>query len=108
MQVSVIYLDRQVAMEEIPPFFQSHHNATEIPVMASARKVVLGEEARREMKREKEEGKIVVQVVVRAWIRFRIASFRSRHYTLRAQCGPLDLYVLPGRPSSRTDCAVDI
>lgn len=108
MEVRVVYDDQSVASAEVTPFFHPHHNATEIRVTAAAVAAPLGESASRELRRDIAGGKIVVEVVVRARIRFRIASFKSRHYTLRAYCTPVDLYLSPPTPSSRTDCDVEL
>ncbi|CAA7403369.1 unnamed protein product [Spirodela intermedia] len=107
MEVRVVYDDQAVAFAEVAPFFHPHHNATEIRVTAAAVAAPLGESARRELRRDIAGGKIVVEVAVRARIRYRIATFKSHHYTLRAYCTPVDLYLSPSTPSSTTNCDVE-
>ncbi|CAA6666572.1 unnamed protein product [Spirodela intermedia] len=94
MEVRVVYDDQAVAFAEVAPFFHPHHNATEIRVTAAAWDIA--------------GGKIVVEVAVRARIRYRIATFKSHHYTLRAYCTPVDLYLSPSTPSSTTNCDVEL
>ncbi|MQL90232.1 hypothetical protein Taro_022827 [Colocasia esculenta] len=37
----------------------------------------------------------------------KIASFKSKHYTLRASCSPVDVYFSPSRESGRMECDVE-
>ncbi|MQL78756.1 hypothetical protein Taro_011193 [Colocasia esculenta] len=108
MEVRVVYDDQAVAWGEVAPFLHRHHNTTEIRVPAVARSAQLGESAAKEMNRERARGKVTVRVEVRARIRFKIASFKSKHYTLRASCSPVDVYFSPSRESGRTECDVEI
>ncbi|MQL85229.1 hypothetical protein Taro_017738 [Colocasia esculenta] len=108
MEVRVVYDDQAVAWGEVAPFLHRPQKATDIRVPAMARLAHLGESAAKEMNREPDGGKVMVRVEVRARIRFKIASFKSKHYTLRASSSPVDVYFSPSRESRRTECDVEI
>ncbi|MQM22543.1 hypothetical protein Taro_055596 [Colocasia esculenta] len=108
MEVRVVYDDQAVAWGEMAPFLHCHHKATKIRVPTVARSVQLGESSENEMNRERAGGKVTVRVEVRARIQFQIASFKSKHYTLRASCSPVVVYFSSSRESGRTECDVKI
>uniref|UniRef100_A0A1D1ZH59 Uncharacterized protein At1g08160 n=1 Tax=Anthurium amnicola TaxID=1678845 RepID=A0A1D1ZH59_9ARAE len=110
MEVRVVYDDQAVAVAQVAPFFHPHHNGTVIKVAAAAHSVPVGEATATatDLRRGRASGKLAVIVEVRARIRFRIASFKSKHYTMRVYCSPVDVFFSQSRRGERTDCDVDI
>ncbi|KAK9126556.1 hypothetical protein Scep_015402 [Stephania cephalantha] len=110
IEVSVLYSDQQtLAFDVVEPFYQPSRNVTRLESKPVARTVPLLSSVSRDLKYEKSSGEIGGLVVrVKARIRFKLGSWRSSHYVLRALCFPIVLHLDSSKAFERVGCDADI
>ncbi|BAT86988.1 hypothetical protein LR48_Vigan09g252700 [Vigna angularis] len=108
VEVSVRYEDQTLATNAVQPFFQSHKNVTRLHVGLTAQTVALYESVPKDLKLEKSSGDIELDVLVRARIRFKVGSWKSKHRVLRIFCSPVLLHFSKAKSFQRVPCEVEL
>lgn len=112
LKVMVYYDDQLLASEELGSFHQPSRNATPIVANPTARVEQVNGSAVEDLRLDWSEGKVDLEVMVVARIRFKVAAIRSKHYTLKASCSPVTVFFFPtaaaGNEFQRSFCQVDI
>ncbi|KAK1291082.1 hypothetical protein QJS10_CPB18g01716 [Acorus calamus] len=85
-------------------------NVTRLDFEAAAKGVRLMKgDVAGQMRRERSGGRIYIEVMMKARVRFRVGSWRSKHYTMRVDCYPVTVrFGRWNKPFERTDCEVDL
>ncbi|CAJ1961494.1 unnamed protein product [Sphenostylis stenocarpa] len=108
VEVSVRYEDQTLATNAVQPFFQSHKNVTRLHVGLTAQTVALYESVPKDLKLEKSSGDIELDVLVRARIRFKVGSWKSKHRVLRIFCSPVLVHFSKAKSFERVSCEVEL
>ncbi|KMZ74426.1 harpin-induced like protein 8 [Zostera marina] len=110
LKVIVYYEDQLLATSKLGSFHQPSRNATPIVVNPTARVVQVNGSAVEDLRMDRSQGKVDLEVVVLARIRFKVAAIMSKHYTLKATCSPITVFFSPaaGSQFQRSFCQVDI
>ncbi|KAJ9699339.1 hypothetical protein PVL29_008103 [Vitis rotundifolia] len=107
MQVSVAYDDQTVASNGVQPFFQRHRNVTRLEVQLVAQSLLLSGPVSKDLQRERSSGKVELEVRVKARIRFKVGTWKSKHRTLRVFCLPV-VHFSSHKDFGRTKCEIDL
>ncbi|KAK7331839.1 hypothetical protein VNO80_28580 [Phaseolus coccineus] len=108
VEVSVRYEDQTLATNAVQPFFQSHKNVTRLHVVLTAQTVALYESVPKDLKLEKSSGDIELDVLVRARIRFKVGSWKSKHRVMRIFCSPVLVHFSKAKSFERVPCEVEL
>ncbi|XP_027933181.1 NDR1/HIN1-like protein 10 [Vigna unguiculata] len=108
VEVSVRYEDQTLATNAVQPFFQAHKNVTRLHVGLTAQTVALYESVPKDLKLEKSSGDIELDVLVRARIRFKVGSWKSKHRVLRIFCSPVLVHFSKAKSFQRVPCEVEL
>ncbi|XP_010521716.1 PREDICTED: uncharacterized protein At1g08160-like [Tarenaya hassleriana] len=93
MRVSTAHRNQSVAHEEISPFKQPPKNETRIDARLVSNSVALSKYNAKDLRAEKREGKIEMDVYITARVSYKVWIWRSRRRTLKAVCSPVTLNV---------------
>lgn len=104
IEASVEYEDQTLAYSVVDPFFQPHRNVTRLDVKLTAQRVALLGSTYRDFRREKSAGEIELTVLLKAKIRFKVGSWKSKHRTLRIWCSPVLVRLSGFKKFERTYC----
>lgn len=108
IEASVKYEDQTVAYSVVDPFFQPHRNVTRLEVKLTAQNVALMGSASQDLTHEKSAGEIEFDVFLKAKIRFKVGSLKSKHRTLRIWCSPVMVPTSRPKKFERTYCDPEI
>ncbi|KAK9153846.1 hypothetical protein Sjap_001326 [Stephania japonica] len=110
IEVSVLYSDQQtLAFDVVEPFYQRSRNVTRFESKPVARAVPLLSSVSRDLEVGKSSGVIdQLAVRVKAKIRFKLGSWRSSQYVLRALCFSIVVHLDSSKAFEEIDCDVDI
>uniref|UniRef100_A0A0E0K3C6 Late embryogenesis abundant protein LEA-2 subgroup domain-containing protein n=1 Tax=Oryza punctata TaxID=4537 RepID=A0A0E0K3C6_ORYPU len=89
VEVGVWYDGAYLAGAVVPGFDQPPLNEVRIDVYAPAVSAALPRGVEATMKKDRSDGKLPVEVHVRAKARFRYGMVKTRRYTVRASCSPV-------------------
>ncbi|XP_059431106.1 uncharacterized protein At1g08160-like [Corylus avellana] len=104
IEVSTLYEDKTVAYKVVDPFFQSHRNVTRLELKLAAQYVALVGSTARDLRLEKSTGDIELTVLLKAKIRFKLGTWKSKHRTLRVWCSPVLVHLSGYKKFERTYC----
>lgn len=108
MEVSVRYEDQTLATNAVQPFFQSHRNVTRLQVRLTAQTVALYGSVPKDLRLEKSSRDIELDVLVRARIRFKVGTWKSKHRTMSVFCSPVLVNFSRDKSFNRAYCDVEI
>ncbi|KAI3933331.1 hypothetical protein MKW98_006690 [Papaver atlanticum] len=108
IDVSVTYDDQPIAFETLEPFFQPHRNVTMLNVKPTGLAVPLQGSVSKDLRLEKSSGEMVFDVRIKARIRFKVARWKSSHYTVRVKCPSVEVHLSFPKLFRQTKCDVDI
>lgn len=108
MEVSVNYDGQTIAFNMVDPFFQPHRNVTRLEVKLTAQYLALSKSTSRDLRLERSSGKIELNVLLKAKIRFKVGVWKSRHRTLRSMCSPVLVPFPSYKHFERTFCEVEL
>ncbi|KAK1266662.1 hypothetical protein QJS04_geneDACA000254 [Acorus gramineus] len=109
VEFSVWYADQMVVSRGGEAFYQPRRNVTRLDFEAAAEGVRLMKgDVAVQMRRERSGGRIYIEVKMKARVRFRVGSWRSKHYTMRVDCYPVTVRFGKKKAFERTDCEVDL
>ncbi|KAC2699779.1 hypothetical protein FH972_027185 [Carpinus fangiana] len=83
IEASTSYQDQIVAYSVVDPFFQPHRNVTRLELKLAAQSVALVGSTARDLRSDKSAGEIELTVLLKAKIRFKLGTWKSKHRTLR-------------------------
>ncbi|KAK1266667.1 hypothetical protein QJS04_geneDACA000253 [Acorus gramineus] len=108
VEFSVWYLGQIVVSRGGEAFYQPRQNVTRLDFEAAAEGVGLKGYVAGQMRRERSMGTTNLEVRLKARVRFRVGSWRSKHYTMRVDCYPVTVRFGKKKAFERTDCEVDL
>ncbi|KAI3414320.1 LEA_2 domain-containing protein [Psidium guajava] len=108
IQVTVEYDHQDLASGTAEPFLQRHWNETKLHVMPQAREVALLRHVSKNLRTERTSGAVQLEVRLRARVRFKVGTWKSRHRTLRVYCAPVLGVFTRARSYGTKDCDVEL
>lgn len=108
IEVSTLYEDKTVAYNIVDPFFQPHRNVTRLELKLAAQYMALVGSTARDLRLEKSSGDIELTVLLKAKIRFKLGTWKSKHRTLRVWCSPVSVHLSGYKKFERTYCDTEL
>lgn len=91
MEAYIFYGDKRIAGADIGPFYQGHKEIRVLQPTLTAHSVILSEETARDLRLENSAGTLELELKLYAKIRFKVGSWKSRHYNMRVKCDQLNV-----------------
>lgn len=108
IEVSVSYDDQNIAFNTLQPFHQPTRNVTRLETTLVAQNAALSESLSKDLKLERQSGKVLLDVHVKATIRFKVGVWKSGDRTLRILCSPVVVHLSSSKNFERTECDIDL
>ncbi|OAY38107.1 uncharacterized protein At1g08160 [Manihot esculenta] len=105
--VSLSYDDQTIAFNTLEPFHQPRRNVTQLETKVEARDAALSGGLSKDLRHEKQSGKIQLDVRIKARIRFKVGIWKTKHRTLRVLCPSVIAHFSSSKISQRTYCDID-
>ncbi|XP_068661748.1 NDR1/HIN1-like protein 10 [Aristolochia californica] len=111
LEAAAYYHGERLRSVYLPTFYQGHKNTTMLnPVFIGQDYVPLSGSDARRFEREKNEGYFYIDVRIKARIRFKVGSVKTRRFRPDFECDlriPLVINGVPNNSFARTKCDVD-
>ncbi|WCJ41630.1 Late embryogenesis abundant (LEA) hydroxyproline-rich glycoprotein family [Euphorbia peplus] len=107
IDVSVSYDDQTIAFNTLEPFYQPRHNVTQVEAKVEARNVALSSGLAKDLSVEKSSGRVEIDVLIKARIRFKVGVLKMRHRSLRVLCPYVPVHFPSNKISQRVYCDID-
>nr|WIW57578.1 late embryogenesis abundant protein LEA8 [Pinus tabuliformis] len=91
MEGYIFYGDQRIAGSDIGPFYQGHKTVRVLQPTLTAHSVILREDIARDLKLENSAGTLELKLKLYAHVRFKVGSWKSRHYNMRVKCDQLNV-----------------
>ncbi|GLJ21144.1 hypothetical protein SUGI_0386750 [Cryptomeria japonica] len=86
MEGYVYYGDQRIAGAYIAPFYQGHKTTTIIKPILTGHYVLLKDDLSKDLVMEHTSGAVDLRLKLYAKLRFKVGSWKSRHYHMRVKC----------------------
>lgn len=106
IEVSVLYEDQTVSVNNVNPFYQPRKNVTHLNINLEAKDVTLNGAVATDVKMERGSGIVDLDVKLRAKIRLKVGVFKI-HRNFKFKCGPLAVPFSSSKEFKRVYCDVD-
>eukprot|EP01018_Ginkgo_biloba_P018520 Gb_00667 [translate_table: standard] len=107
IQLFLLYDDEEIGWASLSPFYQGHKNTTFLHANVAGQLVSLHPDVSRDLKLEHSSGKVDLMLRLYARIRFKVGSWKSKHYTLKMKCKHAIMHV-QGGSFDHQKCKVDV
>lgn len=108
IEVSVAYESQNIAFTTLEPFHQPTRNVTHLEANLVAQNIAVSKSISNDLKHDKSNGHVELDVRVKAKIRFKVGLWKSDHRTLRVICSPVTVRFSSSKNFERTDCEIDL
>lgn len=107
IDVTVLYEDQKLSINNVHPFYQPRRNVTFVDLDLVAKNATVYGAVARDMKMERAGGDLSLDVKIRAKIRLKVGLFKI-HRTLKVACGSLTVPFDSHRAFKSFPCDTDI
>ncbi|CAI9781474.1 unnamed protein product [Fraxinus pennsylvanica] len=106
IEVSLLYEDQTLSVNNVNPFYQPRKNVTRLNVNLEAKDVTLHGAVATDLKMERGSGNVDLNVKLRAKIRLKVGILKI-HRIFKFKCGPLAVPFSSSKEFKRVSCDVD-
>ncbi|CAL1366965.1 unnamed protein product [Linum trigynum] len=107
VEVSTAFDGQTVAFNTLPPFHQPKRNVTVLEARLEARDVALSKSLSKDVRAQRADGQVKVNVRIRARIRFKVGVIKLRHQTVKVLCPAVPVSFRSGQTFQKTECDLD-
>ncbi|KAI3461356.1 hypothetical protein Pfo_018019 [Paulownia fortunei] len=107
IDVTVLYEDQKLSINNVHPFYQPRRNVTHLDMDLVAKDAALYGAVARDLRMEKASGSVDLDVKIRAKIRLKVGVFKI-HRKLKVLCGPVTVPFYSSKGFERVFCDADI
>lgn len=107
IDVTVLYEDQKLSINNVHPFYQPRRNVTFVHLDLVAKNATIYESTARDLKMERAGGDLSLDVKIRAKIRLKVGLFKI-HRTLKVDCESLSVPFDSHQPFKSFPCDTDI
>lgn len=107
LQAFLLYEGEQIGWGTLPIFYQGHKNTTVLKTSVIGKEVALATDNAKDLKLEQQAGTLDLDLRLYARLRFKVGSWKSKHYTMKVKCQHVTVGVNQGA-FKPMQCKVDV
>ncbi|CAL1404141.1 unnamed protein product [Linum trigynum] len=107
VEVSTAFDGQTVAFNTLSPFHQPKRNVTVLEAQLESRDVALSKSLSKDVRAQRADGQVKVNLRIRARIRFKVGAIKLRHQTVKALCPAVPISFHSGKSFQITECDLD-